>query len=76
MGIQIEFYIDGKYLKTWPNWTGVIPNKDDILILHFGDNNEEVLYYRVIGRAIDGTKSDRIGIYLEWLDKGMKDGKD
>lgn len=59
---------DGKYIKQWPNWDGVIPMIDDTVVLHFGDNNEIEEYYEVEGREISGTDSDKIILYIEKLD--------
>ena len=46
---QISFYDDGtgELIKQWPNWTGVVPVMDDLVALHFGDNNEEECIYSV-----------------------------
>ena len=68
--MTINFY-SGIFLKTWPNWSGVIPQIGDTVWLHFGDNNEEVYEYNVVGRIIDGTKPDSIQIDLEWIDKPL-----
>lgn len=73
MGITIEFRnaiefknsIGNGYIKQWPNWTGVIPVKGDTVILHFGDNNENIEYHEVIDRIISGTEPDKIIIYTE-----------
>ena len=41
---QLNFYVYNKinggykYLKSWPNWSGEIPQIGDVVILHFGDN--------------------------------------
>lgn len=51
-----------EYLKSWPNWSGEIPQKGDIVVLHFGDNNEIELCYIVDCRVIDGTKADTVRI--------------
>ena len=65
--IQIHFYELGecaqfKYIKDWPNWTGEVPKRGDIVRLHFGDKNEEEVRYRVINREIDGTKPNNLRI--------------
>lgn len=52
------------YLKDWPNWTGEIPQKGDIVKLHFGDYNEKEKVYRVLHRVIDGRYSDKIDIVV------------
>ncbi len=63
---QICFYTrDGVFVKAWSNWTGVIPAKEDVVILHFGDYNEESRPYTVCHRLIDGTHPDYIRIYIK-----------
>ena len=32
-----------KYIRSWVNWTGEVPEKGDVVLLHFGDYNEEEL---------------------------------
>ena len=44
--------------KEWPNWSGVVPQVGDIVLLHFGDNNEECCMFKVTHRFIDGTQPD------------------
>lgn len=65
--IYISFYDSntGKYIKQWPNWSGVVPAPGDVVVLHDGDNNEEERPYLVRHRVIDGTKSDSVKIYIE-----------
>ena len=64
--IQISFYdCTGKYIKQWPNWSGVVPALGDVVVLHYGDNNEEERPNQVRLRVIDGTKSDSVEIYIE-----------
>ena len=65
--IHISFYDSntGKYIKQWPNWSGVVPFIGDVVVLHYGDNNEEERPYLVKYRVIDGTKSDIVKIYIE-----------
>ena len=65
--IHISFYDNntGKYIKQWPNWSGVVPALGDEIVLHYGDNNEEERPYLVRHRVIDGTKSDNVKIYIE-----------
>ena len=65
--IHISFYnyITGKYLKLWPNWSGVVPALGDVVVLHYGDNNEEERPYHVRYRVINGTKSDIVKVYIE-----------
>ena len=64
---HISFYDSntGKYIKQWPNWSGVVPASGDVVVLHYGDNNEEERLYQVRHRVIDGTKSDIVKIYIE-----------
>ena len=54
----------GDYIKDWPMWTGVVPAFPDLVVLHYGDNNEEEKRYRVEGREISGTEPDDVTIYL------------
>ena len=65
--IHLSFYNSntGKYIKQWPNWSGVVPTVGDVVVLHYGDNNEEKCPYLVKYRVIDGTKSDNVKIYIE-----------
>ena len=65
--IHISFYDSntGKYIKQWPNWSGVVPALGDVVALHYGDNNEEERLYQVRHRVIDGTQSDIVKIYIE-----------
>ena len=64
---QISFYENGTgiYIKQWPNWTGVVPAVDDLVVLHYGDDNEDAVPYRVRLRVIDGTRPDYIKIFIE-----------
>jgi len=66
---QISFYDDGtgEFIRQWPNWTGVVPVMDDIVVLHFGDYNEEECIYSVRLRVIDGTRPDYIKIFIKRL---------
>ena len=66
---QISFYDDGtgEFIRQWPNWTGVVPVMDDIVVLHFGDYNEEERIYSVRLRVIDGTRPDYIKIFIKRL---------
>ena len=66
--MTIEFF-SGFRIKQWPNWSGEIPQKDDIVILHFGDNNEEERRYIVQRRMIDGTRPDKVYVELEFIDR-------
>ena len=64
---QISFYENGSgiYIKQWPNWSGVVPAVGDLVVLHYGDDNEEAVPYRVRLRVIDGTRPDYIKIFIE-----------
>ena len=63
---MLEFRnINREYIKQWPNWESEIPQKRDIVILHFGDNNEEAEEYVVLKRIIDGTNSHKIIIIVD-----------
>lgn len=64
--MQIDFYENGTgaFIKQWPNWTGVVPAIDDLVVLHFGDYNEDEQPYVVRLRIIDGTHPDRIKIFI------------
>ena len=54
----------GEYIKDWPMWSGVVPAFPDVVVLHYGDDNEEERRYRVEGREISGTDPDDVTIYL------------
>ena len=64
---QIGFYKNGtgEFIKQWPNWTGVVPAVGDVVVLHFGDYNDESRPYTVCLRMIDGTKPDFIKIFIK-----------
>lgn len=69
---QLHFYALGEcnkreYLRDWVNWTGEVPNRGDIVLIHFGDNNEEEYKYRVVGRIIDGRKPKDIDIIVSLI---------
>lgn len=68
--IYISFFDDatGEFIKQWPNWTGVVPAENDLVALHFGDDNEEERIYSVRLRVIDGTKPDFIKIFIKKCD--------
>ena len=55
----------GVHIKDWPNWTGEIPQQRDMVVLHYGDDNEEERCYVVLLRVISGTQPDHIWIYIE-----------
>ena len=59
-----------KYIRGWVNWTGEVPEKGDVVLLHFGDYNEEELMYRVVNRVFNGLRPERIDIIVEKIEKG------
>lgn len=67
---QISFQDDatGEFIKQWPNWSGVVPAVGDMVVLHFGDNNEEECRYTVSLRVIDGTRPDFICLFIRKRD--------
>ena len=64
---QISFYKNGtgEFIKQWPNWTGVVPAVGDMVVLHYGDDNEDERTYTVRLRVIDGTRPERIDLYID-----------
>lgn len=68
--IQISFQDDAtrELIKQWPNWTGVVPAVGDMVVLHFGDNNEDECCYTVSLRVIDGTQPDFICLFIRKCD--------
>lgn len=69
---QLSFYKwnedrEPNHIKNWPNWTGEIPYLGDVVIMHFGDYNEEIVRCTVMHRYIDGTKPDWVGIVVKML---------
>lgn len=68
--MTIHFFVDGNYLKSWPNWSGVIPQiGDKVELLDYNEIKEK---YQVIDRLISGTAHESIQIYLECVDKEDK----
>ena len=59
-----------KYIRGWVNWTGEVPDKGDVVLIHFGDYNEEEFMYRVVFRVFNGLRPDYIGIIVEKIEKG------
>lgn len=58
---------DGLYTKTWHNWDDrMIPQVGDILIIHFGDNNERAHQVKVIARIFDGTRPDMVYLTTDY----------
>lgn len=66
--MTIEFII-GHHMEQWPNWTGEIPQKGDVVLLHFGDNNENEERYIVQRRIISGTEPGKVVVEVEWIDR-------
>lgn len=63
-------FLSGEYIKCLPNWTGVIPQIGDKVILHFGDcYNEKKERYVVVDRIISDAHPESIKVFLEWIDK-------
>ena len=65
--VQISFYENGtgKFIKQWPNWSGEVPFVGDMVLLHFGDDNEEERENIVKLRVIDGTRPEYVKIFIE-----------
>ena len=59
-----------KYIRAWVNWTGEVPEKGDVVLIHFGDYNEEEFMYRVVNRVFNGLRPDYIGFIVEKIEKG------
>ena len=58
---------NGHYTKTWRNWDDrMIPQVGDILILHFGGNNEVARQAKVIARVFDGTRPDMVYLTTDY----------
>lgn len=71
---QLHFYAlvecnERKYLKDWVNWSGEVPNRGDIVLIHFGDDNEKEYKYRVVGRIIDGRKPNDVDVFVSMVKK-------
>ena len=59
-----------KYIRAWVNWTGEVPDKGDVVLIHFGDYNEEEFMYLVVNRVFNGLRPDYIDIIVEKIEKG------
>ena len=59
-----------KFIRDWVNWTGEVPDKGDVVLIHFGDYNEEEFMYRVVNRVFNGLRPERIDIIVEEIEKG------
>lgn len=59
-----------KYIRNWVNWTGEVPDKGDVVLIHFGDYNEEEFMYRVVNRVFNGLRPECIDIIVEKIEKG------
>lgn len=59
---------DGQAIKTWVNVEYShhgIPVAGDLVVLHWGDYNEEAETYMVIRRVFDGTRVDGIDLIVK-----------
>lgn len=66
--MTIEFRdTNGGYIKQWSNWDEGIPQKDDIVLLHYGDYGETEVKYIVKQRIISGTNYGKIVLLVEKL---------
>ena len=67
--VQISFYNSetGDFIKQWPNWTGVVPVVNDIVVLHYGDHNDEEREYVVHMRVINGTRPDHVKLLIRQI---------
>ena len=59
-----------RYIRDWVNWPGEVPDKGDVVLIHFGDYNEEEFMYRVFNRVFNGLRPDYIDIIVEKIEKG------
>lgn len=66
---KLEFG-EKKFIRNWVNWTGEVPDKGDVVLIHFGDYNEEEFMYRVVNRVFNGLRPDDIDIIVEEIKKG------
>ena len=65
---------DGLYTKTWHNWDrNIVPQVGDILIVHFGDNNEIAQQVTVITRVFDGTRPDMVYLTTDYVKERQED---
>lgn len=54
------------YVKQWPNVpTSLVPQKGDVIKVHFGDFGENVNEYIVLYRIIDGDEMGKIIVVVE-----------
>ena len=58
------------FIRNWVNWTGEVPDKGDVVLIHFGDYNEEEFMYRVVNRVFNGLRPNIIDIIVEEIEKG------
>lgn len=64
--MTIEFRdTKGDYIKQWSNWSGIVPMRDDHVLLHFGDYDEKEVEYIVTERGISGTNPDKVLIIVD-----------
>ena len=65
---------NGHYTKTWHNWDrNIVPQVGDILIIHFGDDNEIAQQATVIARVFDGTRQDMVYLTTDFVKGGQDD---
>jgi len=58
---------NGHYTKTWCNWDNrMIPQVGDILIIHFGDNNDAAQQVKVIARIFDEIRLDMVYLTTDY----------
>lgn len=63
--MTLEFRdINNNYIKQWHNWENEVPQKNDVVTLHYGDRNEESVDYVVVNRLFDGTKPNKVTIFV------------
>ena len=66
--MTLEFRdVKENYIKQWHNWESEVPQAGDIVILHFGDYNEEAVEYVVVKRVISGTHSNKVIIVVNLI---------
>ena len=59
---------DGQAIKTWVNVEydrRGVPMAGDIVVLHWGDYNEESERYTVLRRVFDGTRTESVDIIVK-----------
>lgn len=71
---QINFYENGtgKYIKSWNWWDNLVPVVGDVVVLHFGDDNEHEVGYNVRMRVIDGANPGIVKLFVEKIEDREK----